>query len=162
MKLSKLTLIAICAFALTFTACGGASTETSKTNPTNAGNTAATSTQTKTETATKTADVKQSTPSEAGESFYNAVKAKDKAAFRQLMSKDSLEILNAAAQEKKMTLDDLLDKEFFVNAAMPAQFEQRSEKITGDKATIEIKDDKGEWSPMTFVKEGGAWKVSLE
>lgn len=160
MKLSKLTLIAICAFALTFAACG-ASTETSKTNTTNAGNTA-TTTQTKTETATKTATVKQSTPSEAGESFYNAVKAKDKAAFKQLMSKDSMEILNAAAQEKKMTMDDLLDKEFFVNAAMPAQFGQRNEKITGDKATTEMKDDKGEWSPMTFVKEGGAWKVSLE
>jgi len=25
-----------------------------------------------------------------------------------------------------------------------------------------LKDDKGEWSPMTFVKEGGVWKVSLE
>jgi hypothetical protein len=161
MKLSKLTLIAICAFAMAFAACGGASTETSKTNTTNAGNTG-TTTQTKTETATKTAAVKQSTPSEAGESFYNAVKAKDKAAFKSLMSKDSLEILNAAAQQKKMTVDDLLDKEFFVNAAMPAQFGQRNEKITGDKATTEMKDDKGEWSPMTFVKEAGAWKVSLE
>ena len=61
-----------------------------------------------------------------------------------------------------MTLDDLLDKEFFVNAAMPAKFGQRSEKINGDKATTEMQDDKGEWSPMTFVKEGGSWKVSLE
>jgi len=160
MKLSKLTFTAMCAFALTFAACGGgASTETSKTNATNAANTAP---LTKTETAAKTAAVKQTTPTEAGESFYNAVKAKDKAAFRQLMSKDSMEILNAAAQEKKMTMDDLLDKEFFINAAMPAKLEQRGEKITGDKATTEMKDDKGEWSPMTFVKEGGAWKVSLE
>ncbi len=59
-------------------------------------------------------------------------------------------------------MDDLLDKEFFINAAMPAKLEQRGEKITSDKVTTEIKDDKGEWSPMTFVKEGGAWKVSLE
>jgi uncharacterized lipoprotein YehR (DUF1307 family) len=158
MKLSKLTLTAICASALAFAACGGASTETTKNNAANT----APATQTRTETATKTAVVKQSTPTEAGESFYNAVKAKDKAAFRQLMSKDSMEILNAAASEKKMTMDDLLDKEFFVNAAMPAGLEQRGEKITGDKATTEMKDDKGEWSPMTFVKEAGAWKVSLE
>ena len=158
MKLSKLTLTAMCAFALAGAACGGAaSTETTKTNAVNSSSAPA-----KTETATKTAAVKQSTPSEAGESFYNAVKAKDKAAFKSLMSKDSMEILNAAAQEKKMTVDELLDKEFFVNAAMPAQFGQRGEKITGDKATTEMKDDKGEWSPMTFVKEAGAWKVSLE
>lgn len=157
MKLSKLTLTTMCAFALAFAACGGgaSSTETAKTNQTNSA-----PPQTKNET--KTASVKQSTPTAAGESFYNAVKAKDKTAFRQLMSKDSMEILNAAAQEKKMTVDDLLDKEFFVNAEMPAKLEQRNEKITGDRATIEIKDDKGEWSPMTFVKEGGVWKVSLE
>ncbi len=78
------------------------------------------------------------------------------------MSKDSMEILNAAAAEKKMTMDDLLDKEFFINAAMSSKLGQRNEKITGDKATLELKDDKGEWSPMTFVKEGGVWKVSLE
>jgi len=149
-------------FAIALTACGGAATDTTKTNS-NGGNVAKTDTTTKSETPTKSASmVKTSTPTEAGESFYNAVKAKDKAAFKQLMSKDSMEILNAAAQEKKMTLDDLLDKEFFINAAMPAKLQQCGEKITGDKATTEMQDDKGEWSPMTFVKESGVWKVSLE
>lgn len=164
MKLSKLTFTATCVVALAFTACGGAATETTKSNSTGNNNVAKTDTATKSETQTKpaTAAVKQSTPTEAGESFYAAVKAKDKAAFKQLMSKDSMEILNAAASEKKMTMDDLLDKEFFINAAMPAKLEQRNEKITGDKATTDMKDDKGEWSPMTFVKEGGSWKVSLE
>ncbi len=163
MKLSKstLTLMTICAFALVSAACGGAATDTTKTNS-NGGNVAKTDAA-KSETQTKSAStVKQSTPTEAGESFYAAVKAKDKAAFKSLMSKDSMEILDAAAQEKKMTMDDLLDKEFFINAAMPAKLEQRNEKITGEKATTEMKDDKGEWSPMTFVKEGGMWKVSLE
>ncbi len=163
MKLSKstLTFMTICAFALTLAACGGATNDTVKTNS-NGGNVAKTDAA-KSETQTKSASTaKQSTPTEAGESFYNAVKAKDKAAFKSLMSKDSMEILNAAATEKKMTMDDLLDKEFFINAAMPAKLEQRNEKITGDKATTEMKDDKGEWSPMTFVKEGGVWKVSLE
>ncbi|MEJ7622935.1 MAG: hypothetical protein WKF34_02975 [Pyrinomonadaceae bacterium] len=160
MNLSKstLTFVTLCSFALVLAACGGASTESPKTNQTNT----ALGAQNKTEIVSRTATVKQSTPSEAGESFYNAVKAKDKTSFKQLMSKDSMEILNAAAQEKKMTLDDLLDKEFFINAAMPAKLGQRNEKLTGDKATTEMLDDKGEWSPMTFVKEGGSWKVSLE
>ncbi len=162
MKQKFYLLITFAAVALNF-ACGGtASTDTAKTNATNTAPATQNKTETKTETTTKTGSVKQSTPLEAGESFYNAVKAKDKAAFRQLMSKDSMEILNAAASEKKMTMDDLLDKEFFINAAMPAKLEQRNEKITGEKATTEMKDDKGEWSPMTFVKEGGVWKVSLE
>ena len=158
MKQKFYLLLTFAAVALNF-ACGGtSSTGTTKTNATNT----APAAQTKTETATKTGSVKQSTPTEAGESFYAAVKARDKAAFKSLMSKDSIEILSAAATGKKMTMDDLLDKEFFINAAMPAKLEQRGEKITGDKATLELKDDKGEWSPMTFVKEGGVWKVSLE
>jgi hypothetical protein len=155
-KLSKLTLTAICACAaLALAACGGAATETAKTSqPSNSTAT----TRSKTETAT----VKQSTPSETGESFFSAVKGKDAAAFKQLMSKDSMEILNAAAEEKKMSLDDLLNKQFFPNTPMPDKCEQRGEKITGEKATTEMKDAKGEWSPMTFVKESGVWKISLE
>lgn len=160
MKQQFYLLLTLSAFAITFAACGGTAANTTKTN--SSGSNVAKSDSTKTETQTKTGSVKQSTPTETGESFYNAVKGKDKTAFRQLMSKDSMELLNAAATEKKMTLDDLLDKEFFVNTPMPAKLGQRNEKITGDKATTEMLDDKGEWSPMTFVKEGGSWKVTLE
>lgn len=110
----------------------------------------------------ETSVVKQSTPMEAGESFFNAIKQKDKAAFKSLMSKESMEILQAAAEEKKVTLDGLLDTQFFPNTQLPEKCEQRNEKITGDKATTEMKDEKGEWSPMAFVKEDGVWKVSLE
>lgn len=163
MKSSKLNFMGICAFALALSACGGgnssASSETTKPNQP-AGANSAQATASKTEA--KTAAFKQSTPSETGESFFNAVKAKDAAAFKQLMSKDSLEILNAAAQGKKMTLDDLLNKQFFPNTPMPDKWEQRNEKITGDKATTEVKNEKGEWTPMPFVKESGVWKVSLE
>ncbi len=162
MKRKFYLALTLAAVALNF-ACGGTgSTETTKT--TNTVNTAQTKmeTTTKTETAAKTTTVKQSTPTEAGESFFNSIKNKDKAAFKSLMSKDSVEILNAAASEKKITFDDLLDKQFFPNTPMPDKYEQRNEKITGDKATVELKDEKGEWSPMTFVKENGVWKVSLE
>lgn len=47
------------------------------------------------------------------------------------MSEDSVEILEAAAQEKKITFDELLDKQFFPNTPMPEKCEQRNEKITG-------------------------------
>ena len=144
-------------------ACGSAakSTDATKNNASaNAAPAAKTDTTTKTES--KTAMLKNSTPTETGESFFNAVKNKDAATFKQLLSKDSMEILEAAASEKKMTLDELLNKQFFPNTPMPEKLEQRGEKITGDKATTELKDEKGEWSPMTFVKEGGAWKISIE
>jgi len=101
------------------------------------------------------------TPSEANESIFKAIKNKDKAAIKQLVSKDTIEILDTAAKEKKMTVDELLDKEFFVNITLPARLEQRNEKITGDKATVEMLTDKNEWDTSNFVKEDSVWKVSL-
>lgn len=152
-KLYLLLTVAVAAFNF---ACGGAATETTKTNaPGNSNNAPATQPQ------TKTATIKTSTPTEANESLFNAIKNKDKAAVKQLLSKDSMEIIDAAAKEKKMTVDELLDKEFFVNVTLPAKLEQRNEKITGDKATVEMMTDKNEWDTSNFVKEGGAWKVAL-
>lgn len=151
-KLYLLLTIAIAAFNF---ACGGAATETAKTTAPGGSSAPATKTE------TKTATMKMSTPSEANESLFNAIKNKDKAAIKQLVSKDTIEILDAAAKEKKMTVDELLDKEFFVNVTLPAKLEQRNEKITGDKATIEMLTDKNEWDTSNFVKEGSVWKVSL-
>lgn len=152
-------LLAITIVALTMMACGGASGGTTKSSAANSGS----ATQTTTEKSKPAAaTLKNSTPSEAGESFFVAVKNKDKAMFKQLMSEDSLLLLKAAAEAKSLSLDDLLDKQFFPNTPMPEKCEQRGEKITGDKATTEMKNDKGEWSPMPFVKEGGVWKISLE
>ena len=159
MKLSKLTLTAIFAFAFGLTACGGASTDTAKSNAPAANNAPATPTEKKTET--KTTALKMSTPSEANESLFNAIKAKDKSSIKQLLSKDSMDIMDAAAKEKKMSVDELLDKEFFVNVTLPAKLEQRNEKITGDKATVEMLTDKNEWDTSNFVKENGSWKVAL-
>jgi len=158
MKLSKSTLSAIFAFALGLTACGGASTETAKSDSP-AGNAPATQPEKKIET--KTTALKMSTPSEANESLFNAIKTKDKAAVKQLLSKATMEIMDAAAKEKEMTVDELLDKEFFVNVTLPAKLEQRNEKVMGDKATVDMLTDKNEWDTSNFVKENGAWKVAL-
>jgi len=162
MKQKFYLLITVAAVALNIACSSAASTETTKTNGTNTAPANQTKTETATKTETKTAAIKQSTPTDAGESFFKLIKNKDTASFKQLMSKDSIEILEAAASEKKMTLDDLLNKQFFPNTPMPDKCEQRGEKITGDKATTEMKSDKGEWSPMPFVKENGVWKASLE
>ena len=37
----------------------------------------------------------------------------------------------------------------------------RDEKITGNRAVLEFKDENGKWTEMDFVKEGGGWKLTL-
>jgi hypothetical protein len=40
--------------------------------------------------------------------------------------------------------------------------ETRNEKIEGDKATLEIKDDKmDKWDTVPFVREDGQWKIAI-
>jgi hypothetical protein len=38
--------------------------------------------------------------------------------------------------------------------------EIRNEKVNGDTATLEWKNDQGEWQTLQFVKEDGGWKVN--
>jgi hypothetical protein len=41
--------------------------------------------------------------------------------------------------------------------------ETRNEKIDGDTATLEVKDDKKDkWETIHFAKEDGEWKLALD
>lgn len=101
-------------------------------------------------------------PSDAYKAAYAARKNKDVPALKRLMSKDILEFFTeiAGLGEKKQTVDELLME--LCEKPQAATAEVRNEKINGDKATLEFLDDKGEWLPMEFVKEDGAWKLTFE
>ena len=44
----------------------------------------------------------------------------------------------------------------------PPAFEAQNEKISGDTATLEVKDENGKWQTIPFVKEDGQWKIALD
>lgn len=98
-------------------------------------------------------------PTAAFKAFYEASKSGDEEAFKKTVSKDTLSMLEEGAKEKKKSLAQLL-KESDVPQTMP---ETRNEKIDGDKATLEVKDDKTDtWDTFKFVKEDGKWKVVID
>ena len=143
--------------ALTLAACAKAGTSTNNSNNTNtASNTA--SPKTSPTTATATGDY--STPTSAFRSFYEAAKATNMDGIKRSMSKKTLEELTKSAESQKQTLDDSL-KEIVKDA--PSNVPQmRNEKIDGEKATLEIKDDKMEkWNTVYMVKEDGQWKIAI-
>jgi hypothetical protein len=98
----------------------------------------------------------QSSPTAALTAWYDAAKKKDVAALKKLVSADSLKRL----ENPHFSVDDLL-----LRAAeqVPRTHPQtRNEKIDGDRATLEVRDDgKDRWETMHFVKESGVWKLSL-
>lgn len=103
-----------------------------------------------------------STPTTTFKAFFEASKKRDAAAIKKTLSKGTLDMFDKLAKEQNKSTDDLLktmdkdDKE----QKIP---ETRNEKINGDTATIEIKNEKSEkWDTLPFVKENGDWKIAFD
>jgi hypothetical protein len=74
-------------------------------------------------------------------------------------------MLEERAKRQSTTLDAVIkegieDASKEVPAALPPT---RNEKINGDKATLEVNDEKkGKWETIHFVREGGQWKLTFD
>ncbi len=101
-----------------------------------------------------------SSPTATAKAFYEAVKAKDAAGIKATMSKGSLDMMEKFAKAQNKSLDDALKEPS--GSAPPASFESKDEVITGDTATLQVKDEKGNWESIPFVKEDGKWKIALD
>ena len=100
-----------------------------------------------------------STPTEAYRTAYALREKKDVAGLKRVMSKDVLDFLSMVAAEEKQSVDEQI-AELFLTPQWKAP-ETRNEKINGDRASLEYKDESGELKTMDFVKEGQEWKLSL-
>jgi hypothetical protein len=101
-----------------------------------------------------------SSPTATVKAFYDAAKARDAAAIKSTMSKGSLDMMEKFAKMQNKSLDDALKEPN--SSPPPASFEARNEAITGDTATVEVKDEKGNWEKIPLVKEDGKWKIALD
>ena len=101
-----------------------------------------------------------SSPTATAKAFYDAAKSRDAQAIKNTMSKGSLEMMEKFAKMQNKSLDDALKEPS--SSPPPGTFESRNEKITGDTATLEVKDEKGNWESIPFVKEDGSWKIALD
>ena len=99
-----------------------------------------------------------SSPTATAKAFHEAVKAKDAQGMKNSMSKKSLEIMEKFAAMQNKSLDEALKDP----SPLPPTFEARNEKITGDAATLEVKDEKGSWETIHFAKEDGQWKIAFD
>jgi hypothetical protein len=101
-----------------------------------------------------------STPTATAKAFYEAAKARDAAGIKATMSKGSLDMMEKFAKMQNKSLDDALKEPN--SSPPPTNFEARNEAISGDTATVEVKDEKGNWEKIPFVKEDGKWKIALD
>jgi flagellar hook-basal body complex protein FliE len=102
-----------------------------------------------------------STPTAAYKTAYDAMKNKDTAALKKVMPKKVLAEAETEAKKQNKSLDDVLKEMMSTSdSKLPKAAESKDEKIDGDKATLQIKNEKDEWETVNFVKEDDGWKIS--
>ena len=81
--------------------------------------------------------------------------------LKQNLSKNSLKSIKETSQRLDMDEEYLIENSLGISKSGFPKI--RNEKISGDTATIELKNDlTGKWDQMPFVKENGRWKIDLE
>ncbi len=99
-------------------------------------------------------------PSEVLKAFSKATQTKDAAKIKSFLSKGSIAEIEKSAKEQKTTVEDLLTEGAEEDPIDP---EIRNEKIDGNTATVEVKNETlGNYDVMPFVKEDGVWKIALD
>jgi hypothetical protein len=108
-----------------------------------------------------------SSPTATLKTYFEALQKKDAATLKKTLSKGTLEMFEqfAKAQSPPKTLDEALQTGLAstTNTDSSKMPETRNEKIDGDKATLEVKNDKtGQWETVPFVKEDNEWKLAFD
>ena len=99
-------------------------------------------------------------PTDVLKTFIEASKKKDVEAIKKTLSKGSLDLAEEAAKKQNITVDELFKKD---DTKMSEELpELRNEKIEGDTATVEVKDNVGGYDTLPFVRENGGWKLAFD
>lgn len=101
---------------------------------------------------------KPASPLDTFKTYVKALKKKDVAAMKVLLSADSIRMNEQEAKSQGLSLDEIILREtLFSESQKTVDF--RNEKIEGNNASIEVKNLFGEWETVPFVLEGGEWKI---
>ena len=104
---------------------------------------------------------KPETPLETLKIYTLAIKKKDAAQMKRLLSEGSMRMLEQEAKAQNLPLDEIVKRDPIFNENQTT-VEFRNEKVEGDKATIEMKNSFGIWNTVFFVRETGVWKIDKQ
>ncbi|HEX8246661.1 MAG TPA: DUF4878 domain-containing protein [Pyrinomonadaceae bacterium] len=106
--------------------------------------------------------VQPGSPTQTMKNFVEATQKKDVEGMKKALSAGTIKMMEGLAKMQGKTLDDII-KEGDASDSYQQMPEMRNEKITGDTATLEVKNDKSsDWETLYFVKETDEWKIALD
>lgn len=99
-------------------------------------------------------------PSDTLTAYTIAVRKKDAAMMKNLLSAASLKIHDQEAKAQNVSLDEIILRDtFFPVPEGKKFFDFKNQKIEGDKATVEVENNFGGYDVIYLVKEDGIWKI---
>lgn len=104
---------------------------------------------------------KLQTPFETLQTYTQAIKKKDSAKMKALLSKGSLKMAEEQAKAQNVSVDDVILRETLFSPDQKT-LKFKNEKIDGDNASIEVENSFGSFDRIPFVKEDGIWKIAKE
>jgi hypothetical protein len=152
-------LILIASLALLAASACSKADNANNANSTN-GNKNSTATVSNTSTTATTTPAPAVSPINAYKAFQDANRNKDYEAVKKSFSKASLAMIVDEAKKKNQTLDEYVKEQ--VDRSKSDEI-VTNEKITGDTATVDIKDKDGTSTiTLPMVIEDGAWKIAYD
>jgi len=103
-------------------------------------------------------DQKPRTPLDTFKTYTKAIKQKDIATMKLLLSNETIKMHEQEAKAQNVSLDEIVKRETLFDEGQTS-VEYRNEKIEGEKATLEVKNAFGSWETVPFVFEDNAWKI---
>ena len=106
--------------------------------------------------------LKGPTPTDTFKAFFDASQKNDVPGMKKQLSKSTLDMFEGLAKLQNKSVDEAL-KDIHKNDKAEKMPETRNEKINGDSATLEVKNDQtGKWDTLPFVKEDKQWKIAFD
>lgn len=100
-------------------------------------------------------------PTEAYKSLYAAVKRKDPAGIKKVLSQATIEFMTAAAQMQKKPFDEAIANGLSESTFSPTLPELCKERVKDNMGGLEVKRTDGQWEDLPFILENGEWKLAV-
>jgi hypothetical protein len=98
------------------------------------------------------------TPVETFKTYTKAAKSKDITTMKLLLSDATIKMHEKEAKAQGVNLDDIIKNETLIGQTQKT-VDYRNEKVDGEKATLQFKNEYGVWENLPFVREDGVWKI---
>lgn len=101
---------------------------------------------------------KPATPRETFKTYVLALKKKDYTTVKMLLSSATMKMHEKEAKAMNSTVDDIVKNQSLFGENQ-TNIDFRNEKIDGERATIEVKNQARNWETIPFVFEDNQWKI---